>query len=84
MSITDPIRGLRNVEGSLFVVAGSTLYSLNTSGEATVRGIIPGVDRVSIDYNQVAGGNQVAIDNGFSRYIYNTADASFAQVTDDQ
>jgi hypothetical protein len=65
-------------------VAGDKLYQVTTGGTAAERGIVPGLDRVSIDYNQVANGNQVAIDNGFSRYVYNTADGSFAQVTDDQ
>jgi hypothetical protein len=84
MPIDAPIRGLRNVEGSLFVVSGNQLYRVDGGGIATEVGTVPGLDRVSIDYNQVANGNQVAIDNGFSRYVFNTADNSFAQVTDDQ
>ncbi len=84
MSISAPIRGLRNVEGLLFIVAGDKLYQLGTNGVAIDRGTIPGVDRVSMDYNQVAGGNQLAIDNGSSRYIFNTATQALSQVTDDQ
>ena len=34
------IRGMRNVEGRWFVVAGSTLYEVTTSGSSTVRGTL--------------------------------------------
>ena len=84
MSISGPVRGLRNVEGPLFIVAGDRLYQLGSSGVAIDRGTIPGVDRVSMDYNQVTGGNELAIDNGGSRYIFNTATQTLTQVTDDQ
>ena len=84
MSINAAIRGMRNVEGRLFVVADRTLYEIRTNNTAIIRGTIPGVGRVSMDYNQVAGGNQLAIDNGFSRYIWNTSANTLAQVTDDQ
>lgn len=78
-----PIRGVKNVEGNLAIVAGDTFAIVAPDGSAVSYGIVPGVERVSIDYNQVAGGNQIGIDNGSSRYVYNTADSSFQQVTDD-
>lgn len=84
MSITAPIRGLASVEGALFVVAGDKLIRQTSSSAASEVGLIPGVGRVSIAYNQVAGGNQVAIDNGLSRYVYDTSNGQFSQVTDDQ
>ncbi len=72
MSITAPIRGLRNVEGSLFIVASDKLYELGVNGVAIDRGTIPGVGRVSISHNQITGGNEVLIVNGSSGYVYNT------------
>lgn len=62
MSITAPIRGLRNVEGSLYVVAANRLYEINGSNVALDRGAIPGVGRVSVDYNQVAGAIRTSTD----------------------
>lgn len=82
MSIFAPIRGMRNVEGSLFVVAGNSLYQLDSGNVAYVRGTIPGVGRVSISHNQITGGNEVLIVNGFSGYVYNTVDQTLVQVTD--
>lgn len=84
MSINTAVRGLKNVEGALFVVADEKLLEIGAGEVAVERGTIPGIDRVSMDYNQVAGGNQLAIDNGISRYIWNTANQTLTQVTDDQ
>ena len=78
-----PIRGARNVEGLLLVVTGTTLYKVDTKGAATAIGTIPGVGRVSMSHNQITGGNQVAIANGQSGYVYNTVDGKLAQITDD-
>ncbi|WP_353189135.1 hypothetical protein [Pseudomonas sp.] len=83
MSITAPIRGLRNVEGSLFVVAGDKILRINTAGVATELGIIPGVGRVSISHNQIAGGNEVIVVNGTSGYVYNTVSQTLTQITDE-
>lgn len=78
-----PIRGARNVEGLLLVVAGTTLYRVSTLGAATSIGTIPGVGRVSMSHNQIAGGNEVAIANGQSGYVYNTVTGTLAQITDE-
>lgn len=77
-----PIRGARNVEGLLLVVTGTTLYKVSTKGAATAIGTIPGVGRVSMSHNQIAGGNEVAIANGQSGYVYNTVTGTLAQITD--
>ncbi len=78
-----PIRGARNVEGLLLVVTGTTLYKVSTKGAATAIGTIPGVGRVSMSHNQIAGGNEVAIANGQSGYVYNTVTGTLAQITDE-
>jgi hypothetical protein len=78
-----PIRGLHNAEGALFVVSGSALYSIDTDGAATNLGTIPGVGRCSIAHNQITDGNQVAIANGLSGYVYNTVTGVLAQITDE-
>lgn len=78
-----PIRGARNVEGLLLVVSGNTLFKVDTKGVAAAIGTIPGVSRVSMAHNQITGGNQVAISNGTSGYVYNTVDGTLVQITDE-
>lgn len=76
------IRGMHDVEGQLFVVSGNNLYQLMASGVAVPLGDIPGVGRVSMAHNQIAGGNQLLVVNGQSGYIYNTRTQDFRRITD--
>lgn len=81
-----PIRGLHNVEGKLFAVSGTDLFEISTAYAATDRGNIPGVARVSMAHNKQGGAaaaNELVIANGLSGYVYNTASATLAQITDD-
>jgi hypothetical protein len=78
-----PIRGMRNVEGTLLVVSGTTLYKVGTNFSVTAIGTIPGVLRVKMAHNQIAGGNEVAIPNGQSGYVYNTVSNTLVQITDE-
>lgn len=78
-----PIRGARNVEGVFLVVSSNKLFQINPNGTSVQRGIIPGVARVSMAHNQITGGNQVAISNGYGGYIYNTVTQSLQQITDE-
>ncbi len=78
-----PIRGVHNAEGRLFVVSGQTLYEVTAKGVGISRGTIPGVGRVRMAHNQVKNGNQLAVVNGQSGYIYNTATQVFTRITDD-
>ncbi|WP_293705551.1 packaged DNA stabilization protein [Stenotrophomonas sp. UBA7606] len=78
-----PIRGVHNAEGRLFVVSGQTLYEVTAKGVGISRGTIPGVGRVRMAHNQVKNGNQLAVVNGQSGYIYNTATQAFTRITDD-
>jgi len=78
-----PIRGAHEAEGLFLVVAGRTLYRINTNGTSTAIGTIPGVGRVSMAHNKTGNGNEVAIANGQSGYIYNTASNSLVQITDE-
>lgn len=71
-----PIRGIRDVEGTRFIVSGTTLYRLNADGTSDELGTVPGTGLVSMTHNQVAGGNQLVIANGSSGYIYDTRDDS--------
>jgi hypothetical protein len=73
---------MHDAEGNLFAVNGQTLYQLNANGAYTALGTIPGVNRVQIQHNQVAGGYEVVIVNGPSGYIYNTATSTFSTITD--
>lgn len=78
-----PIRGMHNAEGKLFVVSAQTLYQVGVTGAATSLGTIPGVGRVSMAHNQIAGGNELAIANGQSGYVYNTVTGVLAQISDE-
>src|SRR5690606_41452315 len=54
-----PLRGARNVEGTLLVVSGTKLYRVSASGSATELGTSPGTGRVAMAHHQVPGGNQL-------------------------
>lgn len=77
-----PVRGLRNVEGQLFVVSGTQLFRVAINGIGTFLGTIPGSNRVSMSHNQVAGGNELIIVNGGSGFVWNTASSTFQQISD--
>jgi hypothetical protein len=78
-----PIRGTHNVEGLLLAVSGNKLFKIGVDGGGTEIGTIPGVERVSMAHNQITGGNEVAIANGQSGYVYNTVTETLTQITDD-
>ena len=78
-----PIRGAHNAEGKFFVVAGNTLYRVNTDASTTSIGTIPGAERVSIAHNQITDGNEVMIATGQDGYVYNTVTGVLAKVTDE-
>lgn len=77
------IRGLHDVEGALFVVSGPRLYQISNKGVAIPLGTIPGVGRVSMAHNQIAGGNQLLVVNGNAGYVWNTLTQTFERVTDE-
>lgn len=75
-------RGLRVVDNKLFTVVGTQLYQITTAGVAIPCGKVPGVGRVSMSHNQRGIGNELAIDNGSARYVYNTQTLTMQKVTD--
>lgn len=82
----DPIRGAEDVEGTLFVVSGTSLFQINPDNSFTNRGNIPGVSLVSMAHNKQGGttaANELVIANGLSGYVYNTDTTVLAQITDD-
>jgi len=78
-----PIRGMRNVEGKLFVVAAQTLYQISNTGVAIPYGTVPGVGRVSMAHNQRGLGNELLIVNGSAGYVFNTNTLVFGKITDE-
>jgi len=78
-----PIRGMREVEGKLFVVAGNTLYQITSGLVAIPYGTIPGVGRVSMAHNQRGLGNELLIANGSAGYVFNTNTLTLQKVTDE-
>jgi hypothetical protein len=82
---TFPNRGLHDVEGQLFAVNGQELYSVDpVDGTYTALGAVPGVTRVTMAHNQIAGGYELVVAGGglTDGYIYNTATATFSTITD--
>lgn len=78
------LRGSYNADGVFVIVQGNTLYRYNGDWtDPTLIGTVPGVGRCSITHNQITGGSQIVIANGTAGYVYNTADGTFAQITDD-
>lgn len=77
------VRGMRNVEGKLFVVAGQTLYQISNTGVAIAFGTIPGVGRVSMAHNQVGLGNELIIVNGSAGYVFDTNTNVLTKITDE-
>lgn len=64
-----PVRGLHNMGGVLYVVSGTTLYSVSSAGVATaLGGAVSGSGPVSMDDN----GTQLVITNGTSGYLYSS------------
>ncbi len=78
-----PGRGIRNVEGKLFVVAAQTLYQISNTGVAIPFGTIPGVGRVSMAHNQFGLANQLITVNGSAGYVFNTNTQTLVKITDE-
>lgn len=75
-----PIRGgFASTNGRAFVVSGSTLYELDSSGNATSRGtLLTSSGNITIDEN----GTQLFICDGSAGYTLTYSSNTFAQVTD--
>lgn len=78
-----PVRGMRNVEGKLFIVAAQTLYQISNTGIAIPFGTIPGVGRVSMAHNQVGLGNELIVVNGSAGYVFDTNTNILTKITDE-
>jgi hypothetical protein len=75
----DPIRGGKELNGRAFVVAGSKLYEVDSSGTATMRGtLLSASGPVSMEFNQF----QLVIVDGTCGYYLNLASNAFSQISD--
>jgi len=73
-----PIRGFDYMGGVLYVVSGGYLYSMSSTGSATLLGgVISGSGPVSLDNN----GTQLVIVNGVHGYVYSVS-AGFTVIND--
>ena len=71
-----PLRGGCVVNGTVYVVSGTTLYSVNAAGTATSLGTIPNLDDV-----EVAGdGTNIVVVTATAGYVWNGS--SVSQITD--
>lgn len=61
-----PIRGVHSMDGALYVVCGSSLYSVAQAGAATVLGSVAGTGRVRM----VDNGSEIAICAKPNGYVY--------------
>ena len=76
-ALTSPIRGMCEAAGRLFVVAGETLYELNSAGVATARGTVS-PSAGPVDFAQ--GQTQLVIVTGVNGYTLTLATNTFAQI----
>lgn len=67
-----PIRGVHNMDETLYVVSGTELYSLASDATATLVGTIAGTDRCEMANN----GTQLAILSGSNYYVSDGATVS--------
>jgi len=78
VDVIEPIRGIKTVFGIMYVVAGTTFYSVSTVGVKTTLGTVAGADYVDIIY----GNTQIMVAAGSVGYVYTIATGAFAQITD--
>lgn len=76
-----PVRGVHNVEGQLFAVSGSELYSIALDGTATALGTITGVGRVSMSHNFQSNGYELVIAAGANGYVWNTGTQTLTAIS---
>lgn len=72
------IRGAINTATTYYVVAGTSLYSVDTAGTATSIGTVEGADPVDMTFNGV----HVFIVAELKSYTYNVSTLAFAEVAD--
>ena len=78
VDLGSPIRGMKRMAKVLYAVAGTTLYSVDSSGTSTSIGTIAGSNRVSMATD---GSNLVIVNGTATGYVYNGAVLS--TITDD-
>lgn len=79
IAVPDLIRGCLELNGVGYFVSGNVFFSVSTGGVATQRGLIDtGTNPVNVETN----GQQVAVCDGSSLWIYDITTESFAQITD--
>lgn len=77
-SLPGAVRGSRNVEGRWLLVAGSTLYEMNSDGSYLIRGSLStGIGFVGMANNS----SQVAIVDGLNLYIFTLATNTLTKIT---
>lgn len=76
------IRGIRDVEGKLMVVAGTGLYQITNSLVAIRHGTVPGAGPVTMSHNQQGIANELLTGNSSAGYVFNTATLAFNRITD--
>lgn len=77
------VRGIYNCNENIFVVVGSQLFQISNTGVAIPRGVIPGVQRVRFAHNQITGGSELIIVNGYSGYLYSTVTLTLSKIVDE-
>jgi len=73
-----PIRGMWNMNETLYVVSGNRLYSVSETGTVTLLGV--GISETNV-VSMCDNGDQLCIVNGVNGYIYSTA-TGFIRITD--
>jgi len=69
---TGPIRGMEQLNDTLYVVSGTTLYSVDAVGTETSIGDIPGTSRVGMATNGAATRELLIVNGTVEGYLYDT------------
>ena len=77
-TLAGAIRGMRSVNGRLFVVAGPTFYEVSTTGVATIRGSVTSENPfVGMAHNST----QLCLTDGSNGYVFNLASNVFTTIS---
>jgi hypothetical protein len=78
VSLLGACRGITSVLQTMYVVSGTSLYSVTQAGVTAVLGTVPGTGLVSVRNN----GDIIVIVTNPDAYTYTVSTGTFAQVTD--
>lgn len=72
-----PIKGLLNLNGTLYAISGRELYKVDANGNGTLLGTMEESNQPTMSFNLT----QVVVTNGVNGYVYDTASGVFSKIS---